>query len=81
MTSLPTQIHEPIERAPRLVRMLKTIDPRCDTASRLVAGELVIVKQVEADRRGVEVVTPAGAYVSLHPSEFVVVQWADAMSL
>lgn len=75
------QLREPIERLPRLVRTLKAIDPRGDTLHRIGFGELVVVTKVEADRRGVEVCTSAGAYVSLHPSEFVVVQWADAGQL
>lgn len=73
----PWPATDPLERTPVLVRTLKMIDPRGDTAHLIRSREVLKVDWLEADRRGVAMTTECGCSVSLHPSEFEVLTWAD----
>lgn len=63
-------------RVPALVRMKRTVIPT--KGDSLAAGERVHVVAIEPDGLGIGVKTYLGHYVSLHHSEYEVLQWADA---
>lgn len=79
MTLFPKSflVGDPLERDPKLIRTLAAIDPRSDTAHLIPYRAVLKVESVEVDRRGVKVKSPAGFEVSLHPSEFEVLEWDD----
>ncbi len=74
---MPEFATDPLEREPKKVLALRTIDPRGDTKHMIHVRQVLVVEWFEPDRRGVGVRSDAGCYVSLHPSEFVVLEWAD----
>lgn len=65
---------------PAVVRTLVAIDPRRDTKHAIACRETLAVAWVDDDRRGVTVQNDHGEYVSLHPSEFEVIDFASELS-
>lgn len=60
---------------PKVIRTCFTIDPRGDIKHMIAYRETLAVKHVDADRRCVTVETAGGETVSLHPSEFEVLEF------
>lgn len=62
-------------RVPALVRLTRQVLPRHGLS--FAVGDRAYVIAIEPDNRGIGVHTPGGDYISLHPSEFEVLAWAD----
>jgi len=72
----PWLVDDPIVGEPKLVRTFGLIDPRNDTTHSILPRTTLAVECVDADRRGVTVRNAYGVLVSLHPSEFEVLEFA-----
>lgn len=72
----PWRVGDPIVGEPKLIRTLRDIDPRRDIEHGIPMGFTLAVERVDSDRRGVTVRNFYGHSVSLHPSEFEVLEFA-----
>lgn len=72
----PWRVDDPIVGEPKRIRTLRPIDPRRDIEHGIGMGFTLAVERVDPDRRGVTVRNCYGHAVSLHPSEFEVLEFA-----